>query len=189
MGVFDPDRHDNILGITDIDELNEQEALGVIRAEEFILDLPVDFIFDVMLVLDIHTTAFGHLYEWAGKWRSEGTNIGIDKENIPYAMIEYCDQVNYLMNNIKTKEDLIHCLVFTHHRFTVIHPFNNGNGRTARLLTDLIAKVNGYKNVNLYVRGEGEARAKYKAALRAADQYDDGLLKAMITEGLEPLEE
>jgi hypothetical protein len=60
MGVFDPDRHENILGIADIDELNAQEALGIIRAEEAILDLELDFIFDVKLVRDIHTIAFGH---------------------------------------------------------------------------------------------------------------------------------
>lgn len=188
MGVFDPDRHDNILGITDLNELNAQEALGIIRAEDAILDLPLDFVFDVKLVLDIHITAFGHLYEWAGKWRTEGTNIGIDKEKVPYAMIEYCDQVNWLKNNIKNEDDLIHCLFYTHHRCTFIHPFNNGNGRTARLLTDMIAKMNGYQNINLYVRVESEAKAKYKAALRAADQYDETLLKAMIKEGLAPLE-
>lgn len=67
MGVFDPDRHDNILGITDLNELNAQEALGIIRAEEFILDLPLDFVFDVKLVLDIHTTAFGHLTDMIAK--------------------------------------------------------------------------------------------------------------------------
>jgi cell filamentation protein len=92
MGVFDPDRHDNILGITNIDELNAQEALGIIRAEEFILDLQVDVVFDVKLVLDIHTIAFGHLYLWAGKWRTEGTNIGIDKEKVSYAMVEYLNR-------------------------------------------------------------------------------------------------
>lgn len=188
MGVFDPDRHENILGITDIDELNAQEALGIIRAEEAILDLDLDFVFDVKLVLDIHTIAFGHLYEWAGKWRTEGTNIGIDKEKIPYAMAEYCEQVNYYKNHIKDEDDLIHCLFYTHHRYTQIHPFNNGNGRTARLLTDMIAKMNGYANINLYVREESEARAKYKAALKAADQYDDLLLKQMIKEGLTRLE-
>jgi hypothetical protein len=52
----------------------------------------------------------------------------------------------------------------------------------------MIAKMNGYQNLSLYVREEGEARAKYKAALRAADKYDDSILKAMIKEGLTPLE-
>ena len=158
--------------------------MGIIRAEEFILDLSLDFVFDAKLVLDIHTTAFGHLYEWAGGWRTEGTNIGIDKEKVPYAMAEYCEQVTYFKNNIKSEDDLIHCLFYTHHRFTVIHPFNNGNGRTARLLTDMIAKMNGYQNINLYVRDKVDAREKYKAALRAADQYDYTLLKGLIKEGL-----
>jgi hypothetical protein len=52
----------------------------------------------------------------------------------------------------------------------------------------MIAKMNGYENINLYVREESEARAKYKAALKAADQYDDSLLKQMIKEGLTRLE-
>lgn len=103
-------------------------------------------------------------------------------------MIEYCGQVNWLKNNIKSEGDLIHCLYYTHHRFTVIHPFNNGNGRAARLLTDMIAKMNGYQNINLYIRDEGDAKTKYKAALGATDQYNDILLKAMIKEGLAPLE-
>ncbi len=52
----------------------------------------------------------------------------------------------------------------------------------------MIAKMNGYQNINLYVRDEGDARVKYKAALRAADQYDDTLLKGLIKEGLARLE-
>jgi len=79
MGVFDPDRHDNILGIKDWEELNAQEALGIIRAEEFILDLQLDFVFDVKLVLDVHSTAFGHLYEWAGKCVQKEQTLALTK--------------------------------------------------------------------------------------------------------------
>ncbi|MGI8950068.1 MAG: hypothetical protein ACR2FN_00640 [Chitinophagaceae bacterium] len=85
MGVFGPDRQDNKLSITNLNELNELEALGIIRAEDYILDLDINFVFDVRLILDVHTIAFGELYEWSGKWRTVDTNIGIAKEKIPFA--------------------------------------------------------------------------------------------------------
>jgi hypothetical protein len=52
MGVFDPDKHENLLGITDLDMLYEREALGIIRAQQYILDLDTDFIFDRQLILN-----------------------------------------------------------------------------------------------------------------------------------------
>lgn len=187
MGVFDPDRHDNILGLTDLNEINAQEALGIIRAEEFIMDLETDVVFDVSLILQIHRKAFQHIYDWAGKWRNQGTNIGIDKEKIPYAVAEYAEQVEYFKNNIHSSEELIHCLSYAHHRFTFIHPFNNGNGRTSRLITDLLSMLNGFQPINLYVKEGGSDREKYKAALTAADKYDDTILKDLIRNQLRPL--
>ncbi len=71
-------------------------------------------------------------------------------------------------------------------RYTQIHPFNNGNGRTARLLTDIIANINGYQNIQLYVMETGAEREKYKGALRAADTFDSDILKSIIKEKLVP---
>jgi len=70
--------------------------LGIIKAQEYIFDIDVDFVFDSRLILDIHYKVFGDLYEWAGKWRDIVTNIGIRPQKIPYAIIEYAVQVNYL---------------------------------------------------------------------------------------------
>ena len=187
MGIFDPDRHDNFLGIENIDELNVQEALGILRAEEFLLDCPLDFTFSIDYILQLHTVAFGHLYEWAGKWRNEGTNMGIEQWKIPNAMAQYCEQVTFFKSQITDEDSLLHTLAYTHHKFTQIHPFNNGNGRTARLLTDHIAQINDYQKIELYYKEEGESRTKYKAALRAADNYDDTLLKQLIKRSLRRL--
>jgi fido (protein-threonine AMPylation protein) len=57
----------------------------------------------------------------------------------------------------------------------VIHPFPNGNGRHARLMTDVLLRRNGvsafsWGGANL--EAAGDARERYLAALRAADAGD-----------------
>ena len=53
------------------------------------------------------------------------------------------DFISWLQNN---KEDLdpIILAAQVHYRFVTIHPFIDGNGRTARLLMNLILIQNGY---------------------------------------------
>ncbi|MBO9614674.1 MAG: Fic family protein [Dyadobacter sp.] len=76
-------------------------------------------------------------------------------------------------------------LAYLHHRFVWIHPFNNGNGRTARLLLNAAAMIKGFEPIQLYHR-EGEARVKYIDALRLADGGDIEVLTALILRELTP---
>jgi cell filamentation protein len=57
-------------------------------------------------------------------------------------------------------------LTYAHHRLVAIHSFTNGNGRTARFFTNLLAY--GYHELVLYQREVGEARTHYLAAIRSA---------------------
>ncbi|HEX9585437.1 MAG TPA: Fic family protein [Gammaproteobacteria bacterium] len=63
--------------------------------------------------------------------------------------------------------------VWFHHRLTRIHPFRNGNGRHARLMTNQPLISCGQKPFT-WGRGDlvhsGEARKRYIAALREADR-------------------
>jgi len=71
-----------------------------------------------------------------------------------------------------------------HHRLVFIHPFSNGNGRHARLITDLLLE----KELGLThfswgggsLNSSGECRDQYIAALRAADRGDYTLLKVFV---------
>lgn len=72
-----------------------------------------------------------------GQWRTQAVKIEqsshIPPEHIevPALMQELCDYINA---DVASKHDIIK-IATAHHRFTAIHPFDNGNGRTARLLT------------------------------------------------------
>ena len=62
-----------------------------------------------------------------------------------------------------------------HHRLVLIHPYSNGNGRHARLATDLLLKSMGQPRFSWGQESlvdAGETRQRYVDALRAADQLD-----------------
>ena len=67
--------------------------------------------------------------------------------------------------------DELHPLVLAatfHYRFVAIHPFDDGNGRMARLLTNLILMQHGFVPVVIPL----EARGDYLLALEKADAGD-----------------
>jgi Fic family protein len=67
-------------------------------------------------------------------------------------------------------ENVLPIAVELHHRFAAIHPFDDGNGRMARLLMNLVFMRNGYPPV--IIRQDKEARNAYYDALSKADIGD-----------------
>lgn len=76
-----------------------------------------------------------------------------------------------------------------HYQFATVHPYYDGNGRTARLLTTLILHLGGYDLKGLYSLEEYYARklADYYKALTVgpSHNYYEGRAKADITEWVE----
>jgi Fic family protein len=71
-----------------------------------------------------------------------------------------------------------------HYQFATIHPYMDGNGRTARLLATLILRQNGYGLRGIYSLDEHYAkdlRAYYNALTVGTHNYYDGRAKADIT--------
>ena len=80
-----------------------------------------------------------------GKWRRGGVTINNSHHTppegaaVPSLMQELCEYIN---TDADGSQDVIK-IAIAHHRFTAIHPFDNGNGRTARLLTyAMLVKAN-----------------------------------------------
>ena len=80
------------------------------------------------------------------------------------------------LSNVRDAERPIEALARAHNRFERIHPFLDGNGRTGRLLLNLVLVRLGYAPAIIYKRD----RTKYLNALRSADTGDPGSLGEMI---------
>lgn len=72
---------------------------------------------------------------------------------------------------------------WTQYKITAIHPFCEGNGRMARMMTNLILRRYGLQPSD--VRYEGDHKAKYLKALCQIDYYGDyEPLKKLIADGM-----
>jgi len=174
---------DNLLGITDYNQINELETEGLSFAEIIVFELNAEDKITTDILLSLHKTAFGLLYGWAGKWRMIQVNVGKLElplpHQVPNLMYQFLDNLNFKIGIAKTLDDHIDCLAYAHYEFVKIHPFNNGNGRLGRILMNVVALKFGYQPIELYKR-EGDARKIYIDALRQSDIGNFNSLQSLI---------
>ena len=184
---YTPSPDDNLKGITDKNTINEIEAKGIAAAELFILELDNEVTLSTSLILEIHRIGFSELYDWAGKWRTNHVLVGqLDPPkptHLLQQLYQFIDNLNFRLSVLATRDDHLSSLAYAHCEFIRIHPFNNGNGRTGRLLMNIIALKFGYKPLQLYHR-EGESRRIYINAMKSTDNGDLEPLKNLIAKEL-----
>lgn len=94
--------------------------------------------------------------------------------DVPAQVSTWVDEVNALTD--LAPRDVPEALASVHVHFEQIHPFLDGNGRTGRLLLNLILVRMGYPPAIIY-KGD---RTRYLRALRRADQGEFGALGEVI---------
>lgn len=179
-----PSVEDNLLNLTDKNAINEEEAKGIALAELHVLNLDTESLISSTLLLTLHNIAFGHLYDWAGKWRTIHILVGQLEPPQPYQVVQliyqFIDHLNFKISIAETCDEHIDCLLYAHYEFIRIHPFVNGNGRTGRILMNFVAMKLGYRPLVLYYR-EGESRKVYIDAMKAADKGNFEPLRSLIS--------
>ena len=157
---------------------NINEALAWVEERK-----PKDVLNESFMKL-LHNKMFGNVWKWAGKFRQRNINFGVHWYQISIELKKLCDDVKYWIENKTFSEDEI--AVRFHHRLVSIHPFPNGNGRHARLMTDLLLE-NVLKNTRFTWGSENlsktcDARKIYIKALKEADNLDyESLLRFVRT--------
>jgi len=157
-------------------ELNEAEQANILEAEEWAFKRKRD-VLDERFLNNLHKRMYDRVWRWAGEYRRTGKNIGVDAYRIPTELRQLMDDCRFWIENETYPLDEIAARF--HHKLVWIHAYPNGNGRHARLATDLLLTALGserftWGRVNLV--NASETRQAYVAALRAADHHDYGLL-------------
>ena len=97
---------------------SQQEVKGIALAELYVLNLDMDALVSASLVLELHKIAFGHLYDWAGKWRATNILVGQLEPPQPYQIVQlmyqFINNLNFKISTAKTKEEHIDCLLYAH---------------------------------------------------------------------------
>jgi Fic family protein len=87
----------------------------------------------------------------------------------------------------ETQKDILHPVVFAaemHERLVTIHPFIDGNGRTSRLVMNLILLKNGFTIANL--KGNFDDRMRYYKALEQVQvNHESEMFYELIAEHVE----
>jgi Fic-DOC domain mobile mystery protein B len=181
---LDPDESAGLLPghIATREQLDEWEAENILEGQRWAAGAAKrrDILDDAFL-RELHRRMFGRTWKWAGAYRSTEKNIGV-------APARVAEEARQLLENTRAQiaakvAPIDEIAARFHHRLVWIHPFSNGNGRHARLLTDLLLAANGAVPFT-WGRGDlehaGEARERYLAALRAADARDFAPLLAFV---------
>lgn len=170
-------------GLSTQAELNEFEAVNIQKAREWATgsrilrrDYP-----SVSALLRLHREMFDRTWKWAGKLRSIDTTIGIARHRISMELYKLCDDTRFWMAHATYGWDELG--VRFHHQLVAIHPFNNGNGRHARLAADILLEQHGQEPFtwgSQSLIAVGVTRTAYIAALQAADAGDYGPLLKFV---------
>jgi len=166
-------------------ELNQWEALNIARAQEWAADRKRLDPLSVAVLCDLHQRMFDETWSWAGEFRHSEKSISPHHwSQIPVLLRELVANMRkQYETSDRTPEQIDEIAVRFHHQLVRIHPWPNGNGRHARLATDLLLRHWGRSPFTWGGTDRGadrETRRRYIAALRAADGWEYGPLREFV---------
>lgn len=184
---LDPDELEGLRlsHITNRTELDRWEQDNILEAETWAFRrkaISANDLLSIDFTRRLHKRMFGTVWKWAGEFRNSEKNIGVQCWSIGPELKDLFENVKLWVEQDVYPADEIAARF--HHRLVSIHPFSNGNGRHARLITDLLLVrilhrprfTWGSKDLV----AAGECRNRYISALQAADRRDYEALRDFV---------
>jgi Fic-DOC domain mobile mystery protein B len=117
-------------------ELNDLEARNSSKAHsKYLLFMKPTAKFDLtyQFLFEMHKEMFGEVWSWAGEKRTSEKNLGVTPSKIGSEIHRFLFDFHQWKEKEWTPAKIA---VRVHHRLVQIHPFENGNGRWARLVAN-----------------------------------------------------
>jgi cell filamentation protein len=181
----------NLLGIQSVQEINDAEARALEKAMlDFLGRFDENHRFSVADICLLHQVWLGDIYEWAGEYRQ----VNVSKGDFPFASAA---QVPFLLERFekdvldrhtpchgKDRASVMRALAETHVELVLIHPFREGNGRVARILSTLMALQARLPLLDFSLIAK-EKKQSYFAAVQAGLDRDYAPMERLFLEIIE----
>jgi Fic family protein len=161
------------------------EAVNHDKAINYVVSLcKPNYVLDTKDILAVHALVLRSIEDQdAGRIRNAGVRISGANFTPPNA-IKVPDLLDGLVDYINKNPEHLNSLELAsvfHHRFVWIHPFFDGNGRTVRLIMNLLLMRDGFPPA-IILRND---RKKYYDALNKANNSDYNKLILLVSQAME----
>ena len=192
---FEPGSNEQVLknrpGINSPQEMDAAEARALERTMAVLVgQYDEKHRFTAADLRAIHKSWLGEIYEWAGDYRqvnvSKGDFLFATAARVPALMEQFERDVlaRHAPCNFSEREEVVRALAETHVELVLIHPFREGNGRLARILSTLMALQAGLPLLDFGLIA-GEQKEKYFAAVQAGLDKNYKPMEQLLAEIIE----
>ena len=181
----------NKLGIRSKKEMDRLEYARLLKTQlHYYKVIKPNTQFSNRLLTEMHRYWLGSIYEWAGKYRT----VNLGKSGFLWPPAYLVDQnmsgfekdflQRYTPCQPQALNQVAQDLAKVHAEFLLVHPFRDGNGRIARLITILMALQAGYPAPDFGFTSN-KNRRKYLAAVTKVYAQDYEFLATVMKEAIE----
>ena len=168
--------------------MDKAEAREQLRAVDELVEMfGPSYRFTSNDIRKIHEVWLGPIYPWAGRYRL----VNLSKGQFPFAAAKHVPILmedlekgplrEYTPCNLQEVEKAIRAVAVVHTELILIHPFRDGNGRVARLLSFLMALQAKLPPLD-FSAIKGRKKQAYFAAVQAGMDRNYGPMENIFRE-------